>query len=167
MFQLKPLRNEAIPAALAKVERYRLLNEPDQAESICRDILDCEPAHQQAMVSLILTLSDQFGKRPRLVEEALGAAAKLVSEYDRAYYTGMIWERRARARFEMTGFGSGHAIVHEWCLQAMGIYEKAESIRPAGNDDVVLRWNTCARFLNAHPEICPDREEVSVPLMLE
>jgi hypothetical protein len=167
MFELKPLRTEAIPASLAKVERYRLLNEPDQAESICRDILDCDPDNQQAIVSLILTLSDQFGKRPRLVDEALAAASGITSEYERLYYTGMIWERRARARYEMGGYGSGNAIVHEWYVAAMRIYDQAEAIRPAGNDDVVLRWNTCARFLNAHPEICPDREEARVEHMLE
>ena len=35
MFELKPLSREAIPRALEKAERYRLLNEPAEAESIC------------------------------------------------------------------------------------------------------------------------------------
>jgi tetratricopeptide (TPR) repeat protein len=166
MYKLKPLHAAAIPASLAKVERYRLLNEPDQAESICRDILECDPANQQAIISLILTLSDQFGKRPRLVDEALEATSRIHSEYERAYYAGMVWERRARARHEMGGYG-GNAIVHNWYLEAMRVYEQAEAIRPEGNDDVLLRWNTCARFLHAHPEVCPEQDGAYVPQMLE
>jgi len=42
MFDLKPLSKNAIPAALAKAERYRLLNEPMQAASICEDVLRVE-----------------------------------------------------------------------------------------------------------------------------
>ena len=34
----------------------------------------------------------------------------------------------------------------------MVLYTKAESIRPPGNDDARLRWNACARALNANPE---------------
>ena len=166
MFPLKLLAFEAVPGALAKVERYRLLNEPEQAESICRDILATSPNQEQALVMLILTLTDQFDKRPRLVEEALQSAGKLSSGYERAYYTGMIWERRAKARHDMGGYG-GNAIVHGWMVEAMGWFEKAEAVRPAGNDDVVLRWNTCARFLNAHPEICPESVDAYVPEMLE
>ena len=166
MFQLKPLALEAVPGALAKVERYRLLNEPEQAESICRDILEAAPNHEQAQVMLILTLTDQFDKRPRLVDEALAAASKLPGEYERAYYTGMVWERRAKVRHEMGGYG-GNAIVHDWVTQAMKWFEKAELLRVPGNDDVVLRWNTCARFLNAHREICPEAEDAYVPQMLE
>ena len=166
MLQLKPLALDAVAGALSKVERYRLLNEPEQAESICRDVLEAAPGHEQAVAMLILTLSDQFDKRPRLVDEALQAAAKLSSEYERAYYTGMIWERRARARHGMGGYG-GNSIVHDWLIEAMKWFEKAEALRPAGNDDVLLRWNTCARFLNAHPEICPESDDAYVPQMLE
>ena len=41
--ELKRISQAALPAALAKAERYRLLNEPEQAESICRDVLAVEP----------------------------------------------------------------------------------------------------------------------------
>lgn len=166
MLPLKLLALDAVPGALAKVERYRLLNEPEQAESICRDVLAAAQDHEQALVMLILTLTDQFDKRPRLVEEALQAAARLSSEYERDYYTGMIWERRAKARHDMGGYG-GNAIVHDWMIEAMRWFEKAEYVKPAGNDDALLRWNTCARFLNAHPEVCPDSVEAYVPEMLE
>jgi tetratricopeptide (TPR) repeat protein len=166
MFPLKPLALEAVPGALAKVERYRLLNEPEQAESICRDVLDAAPGQTDALVMLILTLSDQFAKRPRLVEEALAASRQLTAEYERAYYTGMIWERRARARYELGGYGST-TFVHTWFQEAMSWFEKAEALRPPGNDEALLRWNTCARFLNTHPEVQADRDTVYEPLMLE
>ena len=56
MFEPKPISRDAIPAALAKAERYRLLNEPGEAESICLDILQIEPANQEAIVTLLLHL---------------------------------------------------------------------------------------------------------------
>ncbi|MGH9042039.1 MAG: hypothetical protein ACRDZ3_17605, partial [Acidimicrobiia bacterium] len=65
---LKRISKVAIPEALAKAERYRLLNEPNQAESICLDILEVDPKHQQALVTLILAMTDQFG-----TERARGA----------------------------------------------------------------------------------------------
>src|SRR5712664_433657 len=60
-FDPKPISAESIPEALAKVERYRLLNEPSLAESICLDILAIVPRHQQALISLLLARTDQFG----------------------------------------------------------------------------------------------------------
>jgi hypothetical protein len=60
VFQLKPLSKNAIPAALVKAERYRLLNEPGEAESICLDVLQIDPGNQDALVMLILALTDQF-----------------------------------------------------------------------------------------------------------
>src|SRR5579864_3525344 len=58
--ELKTLSLEAVPRALAKAERYRLLNEPGEAESICRDALDADPDNQDALVMLLLALTDQF-----------------------------------------------------------------------------------------------------------
>ena len=63
MFELKTLAAEAIPRSLEKAERYRLLNEPAEAESICCDILAVEPDNQQAIVTLLLALTDQFETR--------------------------------------------------------------------------------------------------------
>ena len=59
-FELKTLSPEAVPRALEKAERYRLLNEPGEAESICLDALDVEPDNQEALVTLLLALTDQF-----------------------------------------------------------------------------------------------------------
>ena len=59
MFELKPLSKDAIAGALAKAERYRLLNEASEAESICLDVLNIDPANQDALVTLLLALTDQ------------------------------------------------------------------------------------------------------------
>jgi len=156
MFELKPLSREAIPGALAKVERYRLLNEPFQAESICRDILAIDPTNQTALVMLVLALTDQFDHGIS-AQEALADVARLESEYERAYYTGIVHERRALAMFRHSDFRSPQAVfalVH----QAMECYQEAHSLRRAGNDDSVLRWNACARFLNRTPHLSPARQ---------
>ncbi|MEO8648179.1 MAG: hypothetical protein ABI539_03340, partial [Acidobacteriota bacterium] len=62
MFDLKPLDQDAIPAALEKANRYRLLNEPGAAESIYLDILAVEPDDQEALKNIVLAMSDRFGK---------------------------------------------------------------------------------------------------------
>ena len=62
MFELKPISHEAVPAALEKANRYRLLNEPGAAESIYLDILSVEPENQDAIKNLVLAMSDRFGK---------------------------------------------------------------------------------------------------------
>jgi hypothetical protein len=152
-FELKRLHREAVPRALEKAERYRLLNEPEQAESICRDILSVEPGNQQALVSLLLALTDQF-ERGLAVREARELVPRLGDPYERAYYEGLICEREARARLEHGGPGSGFA-AYEWFYEAMRCYERAEAIRPAGNDDAMLRWNTCARALMRYPQLVP------------
>lgn len=168
MFELKRLSREAIPAALAKVERYRLLNEPEQAESICLDILAVDPENQEAVIALLLSLTDQFasGSMPGCVSDAQQLLSRLRREYDRAYYAGLICERRARAVLTLRSPGSGF-VAHHWFREAMSWYEKAEAIRRPGNDEAVLRWNTCARFLNRNPHLAPAPEERAEPMMLE
>src|SRR5216684_1490813 len=139
-FDLKPLSQDATPRALEKAERYRLLNEPFEAESICLDALAREPDNQEALKMLLLALTDQFGKgeSPATIAEARQVVARLRDEYDRLYYSGLTCERRAKARLQDAGR------AFELLREAMGWYEKAEAIRPTSNDDAVLRWNTCA-----------------------
>lgn len=166
MIPLKPLSPDAVPAALTKAERYRLLNEPHQAESICEDILAADPGNVQAVAILLLALTDQFAKGDgHLVARALELAARMEAPYDRAYFAGLVAERRARAL--MSG-GTGRArTAGPWLREAMAHYEQAEDLRPQGNDEARLRWNACARVLNAHPEMAVQEEERTAPLMLE
>ncbi len=155
MFDLKPISKEAAPAALDRVERYRLLNEPSEAESICMDVLQADPQNQRALTLLLLSLTDQF---PTRVGAALTAAMallpKLQDEYSRSYYHGVIFERKAKAHLHRSG-PDDRAAAYEAFREAMRHYEKAEALRPARNDEAILRWNTCARMLNAHPELKP------------
>lgn len=169
MRELKLLSRDAIPGALARVERYRLLNEPEQAESICLDILRAEPENQQALAGLLLALTDQFSTtREDRAGEAREILSRLKDEYERAYYAGIICERGARALLSRRDAGPGSGFVaYDRFRDAMKWYEKAEKIRPPGNDDAVLRWNTCARFLLRHPELEPQPEEQLEPLLLE
>ncbi len=144
MFAPKPLSREAVPAALEKANRYRLLNEPGAAESIYLDILAIEPDNQEALRNIVLAMSDRFGKDYSIgdtnVNEYLG---RITDEYERAYYAGIIYERRAKATLIRNGVGA-----YELFRQAMECFERAESMRPVGNDDAILRWNGCARVIN-------------------
>src|SRR2546422_8027966 len=98
MFNLKPLHPEAIPAALEKAMRYRLLNEPGEAESICHDVLRIVPENQQALVILLLALTDRFGKGYAVgVTQAHDILARFRDPYERAYYAGIVAERKAKA----------------------------------------------------------------------
>jgi len=154
MFQPKPISKEAIPAALVKAERYRLLNEPGEAESICLDILHIEPNNQEALISLLLALSDQFRDETAASTSAARRADEYISrlsdEYDRLYYSGLIRERRAKAALQRNNYAAPHAA--EWLREAMGFFERAEAVRPAHNDDAVLRWNACGRLLQHVPQ---------------
>jgi hypothetical protein len=156
-FELKQLSSEGVPSALEKAQRYRLLGEPQEAESICLDILAVTtpdaPAHAQARVTLILALSDQLAEDLGCFEQAMREVAHL-GEYERAYYEGILCERRAKAHHRSRTAFAGQ-IAHEWFRQAMACFERAIASpgRPQGNDDAVLRWNTCARLLMRHPEL--------------
>ena len=166
MLALKPISVDSIPSALAKAERYRYLNEPHEAESICCDILEAEPDNQPALVSLALALTDQIAEDPRAFSKAIAASSKLASNYDRAYYSGIAWERRAKAHYHSKSHASHH-YAYEWITQAMTLFEEAERHRLPGNDDAVLRWNTCVRFLDRHKELAPREEEAPEPILSE
>jgi len=164
MDELKPLSKAAIPAALEKAERYRLLNEAAEAESICRDVLRVEARNQQALVVLLLALTDQFGRGlPGGVEQARQILPGLQSEYERAYYAGIICERLAKARLKQGSPGSG-AFAYGSLREAMAWYEKAEALRPAGNDDALLRWNTCNRIIQSRKLEPGPEEQIDLPL---
>ena len=147
MFELKLLSQEGIPAALEKAVRYRLLNEPGEAESICHDVLRIDPGNQQALVILLLAMTDRFGKGYAVgLTHTQEVLQQLRDPYEQAYYAGIICERRAKAQLHHNGPGSDFD-AYEFLREAMDWYEKAEARRPAGNDDALLRWNACARII--------------------
>src|SRR4029078_7606002 len=166
-FTLKPMSKDDVPSALTKAERYRLLNEPGEAESICLDILEVDPHNEDALVMLLLALTDQFphDSSSKTAARANELAASLGTPYDRAYYAGIIHERRAKAIIQRDLFG-GATVAVEWLREAMAFYERAEAVRPPHNDDSLLRWNACARLLMELPAAASELPEPE-PLQLE
>lgn len=164
-FDLKSISTDGVPKALEKVERYRLLNEPSLAESICLDILAILPSHQQALVSLLLARTDQFDTGATL-KSAQEVLLRIEGEYQRSYYAGIIWERKAHSHLRQGGLCSNANTYHA-LREAMQHYERAETLRPLGNDDAILRWNACARVLMSNPEIRPLADAEFQPIIGE
>jgi hypothetical protein len=165
MPELKSLHKDAVPAALEKAERYRLLNEPGEAESICLDILAREPENQQAIVILLLALTDRFEKGYAVSDtQTKELLARMKSEYDRAYYAGIVAERRAKAKLRQNTPDCRFQ-AYELLREAMEWFEKAEPLRPSGHDDAILRWNTCVRIIAGNNLVARGEEErIEFPL---
>jgi hypothetical protein len=163
----KRLSKEGVPAALKKAERYRFLNEPWQAESICRDVLETDPGNAEATVLLLLAITDQFDHEPHTdVASAEALLPRLANDYQRAYYAGIICERWAGRLLHLGAPGAG-PIAYEWLRRAMARYEEAEALRAPGEDDAILRWNTCARLIERNPHARPASDEPEAPIELE
>lgn len=156
--KLKRISLAGVPAALQKAERYRFLNDSRAAESICLDILEVEPGNEAALRTLLLSITDQLSAEPAEgVRRAREVLPRLGDEYQRAYYAGIICERRATAQLVRGGMGADD-VATQWLYDALRWYERAEALRPAGNDETILRWNTCVRLLERHGHEAPPRE---------
>ena len=166
MHRLKKITKRAVPAALRRAERYRLLNEPSDAESICLDILEVDKANKKAKVVLLLARTDQLDED---LTESYKAAREILDlfrdRYSKDYYEGIICERRARTHHKRGFPGSSH-VAYDWFCKAMECYRRAEKNRPANEDEAILRWNSCARTLNKYPDLVR-RPEEAVEHMLE
>ena len=145
MLEPKQISKDAVPAALDKALRYRLLNEPQQAESICRDVLLVDPENQDAIIVLLLALTDQFpAEKAAAFDSAKSLLPALNSAYRQAYYDGIIKERWAISQL---ADHMPQEIAFDWLRQAMRSYEKAEQLSEAEDADPILRWNSCARVM--------------------
>jgi hypothetical protein len=167
MYELKRITADAVPAALEKAMRYRLLNEPLEAESICLDILELDTQNRDVLVTLLLAITDQFDRNlGERVHRAHAVLERISDAYGRLYYHGIINERKAKTHLRRGGPGSGH---HAFTLlrKAMDLFEQAAPLSPENNDDAVLRWNTCARIIMTHAEVEPEPEGPPRPVMLE
>jgi hypothetical protein len=164
MSQLKPIHRDTIPRAFEKAERYRLLNEPFEAESICLDILALEPNHTQALSCLLLSLTDQFSHGgAQAMERARALLARFSGEYEKAYYAGIISERFAKRKLR-DGHPGAKALAFGHLHEAMAAYERAEKIAPTSNDDAVLRFNACVRMIEHHGLSAPAEGDFEQPL---
>ena len=154
--EFKTISTSGIAEALAKVQHYRYLNQAEEAESICRDILVADPENQMALRQLGLAITDQFtGSVSDRFNEAHSCFEKLANNYERSYYLGILNERRAKAQLR-----AGH---HSHTLRtsfehALHYFEEAEKLRPKGNDDALLRWNRCLRLMQSVPELARESE---------
>ena len=157
--RLKAIAREGIPHALETAEGYRLLNDPAQAESICRDVLAVEAANQAALRCLILALTDQFGASSTS-RDAREVIARLSDEYERAYYTGITFERETRAYLARKNIVRSAA--YDGFRHAMEWYERAEQLHPH-DTDAVLRWNSCVRAIERE-RLEPAEREPELPL---
>jgi tetratricopeptide (TPR) repeat protein len=147
--KLKTISQSGISEALSKATLYRYLNEPEEAESICHDILAIEPGHQVALRTLGLAITDQFiGQAWDRFAEAESVFCQLTDPYERDYYMGLLHERRAKAQMRA---GRPAHILAGLFKEAMRHFEAAEKIHPPDNDDAVLRWNRCVRLLEELP----------------
>jgi tetratricopeptide (TPR) repeat protein len=159
-FILKTISKAGIPEAISKAELYRSLNEPEEAESICRDILAVEPEHQLALRLLGLSITDQFcGDASDRHGEAEKLFQRLSGNYERLYYTGLLHERRAKAQMRV---GRAPHTLAPLFAEAMHCFAEAEMIRPPDNDDAILRWNRCARLLQSHPGFREEKETAAL-----
>jgi hypothetical protein len=158
MPEVKPISKEGIPNALEKATRYRLLNDPWQAESICRDILRADPGNQEAVMTLILATTDQFQEEHHAsLPQVLELVTKLDDEYQAEYCRGLIHERKATAAMKRASPRAGF-IAYEHLRKAMEHYTHAEKIRPATVEDAILRWNSCVRMIQRY-NLAPSTEE--------
>lgn len=150
MIELKKLGREAIPAAIEKAKQYRLINEPGAAESICLDILEVDPDNQETLVVIILAMTDRLTREYSVGDEKITTyLGKLRDEFQKAYYTGIVYERRAKAILGKKAVGN-EASVYELLSQAMEWFERAENLSSDQNDNALLRWNSCARIINSN-----------------
>lgn len=149
--QFKTISKTGISGALAKVQHYRYLNQAEEAESICRDILAADPENQMGLRQLGLAITDQFtGAGTDRLREAQDCFEKLTSAYERSYYLGILHERRAKAQLRAGHLAQSLLASFE---KAMQYFEEAERIRPQGNDDSLLRYNRCLRLVQSIPEL--------------
>ena len=159
MFELKSISSAGIPRAVAKAERYRLLNEPQEAESICRDIMRVEPDNQEVLVMLLLSITDQFGKSAGAgIDQANKVLDKVRGEYEQAYYAGVIRERWAKSQMRGSAY---HGNAAGFFIEAMDFYARAMAASPSGNDDAILRWNACVRFIQQNPQLSAEAGEAA------
>ncbi len=160
---IKPISREGVAAALQKAHRYRLLNDSVAAESICLDVLGIEPDNVEALVMHVLAITDQFSTAQAADRaRARIAVARLTDPYQSVYYNGVICERWAKAMLHRAAPESAE-MAYDSIEKALAYYAKAEGLRSPGNDEVILRWNTCVRMLQRDPELRPREADAWEP----
>lgn len=150
-FNLKTITKDGIAEAISKAELYRFLNEPEESESICHDILAADPENQTALRILGLAITDEFtGESSDRYSEAERTFLRLTDAYEKQYCMGLLCERQGKAQMRA---GRPPDAVTGMFQEAMRHFEAAEKIHPPRNDDAILRWNRCVRLLEKFPKV--------------
>ncbi len=159
-YELKSISKSGIDEAISKAELYRYLNEPEETESICHDILAIEPGHQIALRLLAMAITDQFdGSTVDRIGEAEAIVHRLTDRYEKLYYMGIVQERRAKALLRA---GRAPHTLLPFFEEAMRCFSQAAEVRPPGNDDAILRWNRCVRILQSNPDFAPEKYHMTI-----
>jgi tetratricopeptide (TPR) repeat protein len=149
-YELKKLADKNLDKAIALAQHYRDLNQPEDAESVCRDVLAVAPENIEALRTLGLALTDQFPTAwMSIFEEACALFKKLPTEFERAYYVGVAWERYAKAQLEA---GRAHNAIHAF-EEALARFDEAASLAAKDDPAPILHYNRCVRALTTNPEL--------------
>ena len=168
MLELKPISRDGIPQALVKAERYRLLNEPGQAESILPRYPRRRSADQEARVRYILALTDQFGPHePDVIARAEEAAAELDDECapSRVLRRHHLQTSR-RGRAGQGGRGWGRTRAGGTRMRSTASTAPRRCVQPATTTRS-CGGTACVRMLERHPDPSGDDDRDSRLLMLE
>jgi tetratricopeptide (TPR) repeat protein len=158
--ELKRLADKNLDAAIGLAAHYRNLNEPEQAESICRDVLAVAPENVEALRTLGLALTDRFPSAwMTLFDEACATFRKLPSQYERTYYLGIAWERYALA--QATAGRCRNAI--NAFEDAMEHFEKAQELAAKDDPSPILHYNRCVRAVTGSAELLREAEASDEP----
>lgn len=158
MHEFKKISSEFIDEALAKADKYRMLNHPKTSESICRDVLDIDPGNQNAITLLIIAITGQFSNSQKYpgtrLKDAQVWIKELADEYKKEYFAGLVLERWAKSKVrDLPG-----ADLYEFFEEAMVHYDRAEKLAPHGDESAKLHYNFCIRFMDRHTHIRPPVE---------
>jgi tetratricopeptide (TPR) repeat protein len=159
--ELKSVAGHDLDQAQRKAEKYRDLNQPDESDSICQDILAVDPGHQAALKTLGLSITDRFSGDGMQLRQALEVFAKIKDAYERTYLAGIAWERHAKAQLA-EGIGPG---AYDAFQNALDLFEDAEELAPEKDPDPILRWNRCVRELTTHPLLRAAAEQAPMSQM--
>ena len=117
------------------------------------------PDNQVALTTLLLAVTDQFETEfAAALDEAKVVLQQIQGDYEQAYYEGIIDERWAKAQLAQ---GLPRESAFGWLRKAMRCYEKAEQFSEPDDADALLRWNTCARFVDKADEAAPSHSSLT------
>ena len=154
----KNLESADLDAALAAAQASWAELRAEETESICLDILELDPNHRSTL-DLLLRCRIELLKKglPQSVARAQELIPQLDSDFDQAFYSGMIREAQARYLLEKRGRATS-GVAYSWFRHAMDDFAAASNL-DAGRVEPKLHWNACLRTLENNPQCVPPPED--------